>query len=108
MIYAGFERMAFAVPEEWIMMCAPPTKTYLFDVIGDLLQDTQEALLKLASARNRKPAQGRDAGGRVLACHRSDPNGSDPVLRYLRLWTRRSTWDRRGALSGLARPPPKI
>jgi hypothetical protein len=74
------------------MMCAPPTKTYLFDVIGDLLQDTQEALLKLASARNRKPAQGRamlaDVFWRVTEAIRTD---SDPVLRYLRLWTRRST-----------------
>jgi hypothetical protein len=91
------------------MMCAPPTKTYLFDVIGDLLQDTQEALLKLASARNRKPAQGRamlaDVFWRVTEAIRTDPTRSYAICGCGR---GAAPGDRRGALSGLARPPPKI
>ncbi len=43
-----FELMAFGVPEEWVNDVRAADEETLFDVIGHLPQEAQEALLKLA------------------------------------------------------------
>ncbi len=50
-----FELMAFGVPAEWVEDVRRATEDTLFDVIGHLPQEAQEALLKLAVGEKPEP-----------------------------------------------------
>jgi mRNA-degrading endonuclease RelE of RelBE toxin-antitoxin system len=50
-----FELMAFGVPEEWVNDVRAATEDTLFDIIGHLPQEAQEALLKLAVGEKPQP-----------------------------------------------------
>ena len=50
-----FELMAFGVPEEWVNDVRAATEDTLFDIIGHLPQEAQEALLKLAVGEKPEP-----------------------------------------------------
>jgi mRNA-degrading endonuclease RelE of RelBE toxin-antitoxin system len=50
-----FELMAFGVPEEWVDDVRAATENTLFDIIGHLPQEAQEALLKLAVGERPEP-----------------------------------------------------
>lgn len=47
-----FELMAFGVPEDWVEDVRAATEDTLFDILGHLPQEAQEALLKLAVGEN--------------------------------------------------------
>jgi hypothetical protein len=106
-----FERMAFAVPEEWVNNARAADEAVLLDVTGHLPRKAQEALLKLAvgAKPERQAAQGRampaDVFRRVTEAIQTDPTRSYAICGCGR---GAAPWDRRGALSGLAGPPPKI
>lgn len=50
-----FELMAFGVPEDWVDDVRKATEDTLFDIIQHLPQEAQEALLKLAVEKTRRP-----------------------------------------------------
>ncbi|KQZ12525.1 DNA helicase [Mesorhizobium sp. Root552] len=52
-----FELMAFGVPEEWVNDVRAATEDTLFDIIGHLPQEAQEALLKLAVGEKPQPPE---------------------------------------------------
>lgn len=52
-----FELMAFGVPEEWVNDVRSATEDTLFDIIGHLPQEAQEALLKLAVGEKPQPPE---------------------------------------------------
>jgi len=51
------ELMAFGVPEEWVNDVRAATEDTLFDIIGHLPQEAQEALLKLAVGEKPQPPE---------------------------------------------------
>lgn len=74
-----FELMSFGVPEEWVEDVRAATEDTLFDIIGHLPQEAQEALLKLAVGEKPEPA--------VPAQPDTDPFAHPDAQRRFRILT---------------------
>jgi mRNA-degrading endonuclease RelE of RelBE toxin-antitoxin system len=74
-----FELMAFGVPEEWVNDVRAADEDSLFDVIGHLPQEAQEALLKLAVGEKPETPE--------PAPMKADPFAHPDALRRFRVLT---------------------
>ncbi|HMD03216.1 MAG TPA: UvrD-helicase domain-containing protein, partial [Candidatus Baltobacteraceae bacterium] len=74
-----FELMAFGVPEEWVNDVRATDEDTLFDVIGHLPQEAQEALLKLAVGEKPETP--------LPAPAEADPFAHPDALRRFRVFT---------------------